>query len=489
MTLRTKTTPTILTSAEIDDYRSNWWIRSNKIGSDTMPIRHKSDFKQALCTLQQLKEKEAQRNQRWHTVHLLRGGVGTSLGGLLISMKVTMEMNQVLIEQSNLFFKWLEQYFQGMIFLEFIYFLTVGSFTADSGSTVTDGECKLHASNAAGIRCKTCEKMATSISGKNYYSMTTMRIGYEKTDRKVELCTSGEHSTIRTSIDNMYACVTRHCTDVNDDMHACVTPHDATLHWTHPLSAMHSSQIVILISSTQLAQDLSLAFSYHPHGHPRACGLLALTFYFYFPLFQPSLFFFLFLFLTNKKFMANLYNSAKEKCTHQWRPLLPHRLWAQSQRYPGLTKLQSYTTPTADPDYDDATLEDMLLSSASSASLSLSYEKICLSICRPSSMSDGTGQTVGVGQEHPGEHESSEAQIRTLLGEKKQKVLAKCHARVSHHEISSNSSRRRATTSSRTTIAAQFGISWISSKKSHWNGRIKEVSEFYIRHCGKTKAH
>ena len=56
-----------LTPAEIDDYRSNWWIRSNKIGSDTMPIRHRSDFKQALSTLRQLKNKEdeAQRNQRW----------------------------------------------------------------------------------------------------------------------------------------------------------------------------------------------------------------------------------------------------------------------------------------------------------------------------------------------------------------------------------------------------------------------------------------
>ena len=56
-----------LTPQEIDNYKSNWWIRSNKIGSDTMPIRHRSDFKQALSTLRQLKEKEeeAQRNQRW----------------------------------------------------------------------------------------------------------------------------------------------------------------------------------------------------------------------------------------------------------------------------------------------------------------------------------------------------------------------------------------------------------------------------------------
>ena len=36
----------------------------------------------------------------------------------------------------------------------------------------------------------------------------------------------------------------------------------------------------------------------------------------------------------------------------------------------------------------------------------------------------------------PDEHESSEAQIRTLLGEQKQTVLAECHARrVSHHEL------------------------------------------------------
>ena len=56
-----------LTPEEVYNYKSEWWIRSNKIGSDTLPIRHRSDFKQALSTLRQLKEKEdeAQRNQRW----------------------------------------------------------------------------------------------------------------------------------------------------------------------------------------------------------------------------------------------------------------------------------------------------------------------------------------------------------------------------------------------------------------------------------------
>ena len=55
-----------LTPQEYNNYKSIWWIRSNKIGSDTMPMRHRSDFKQALSTLWQLKEEEeAQRNQRW----------------------------------------------------------------------------------------------------------------------------------------------------------------------------------------------------------------------------------------------------------------------------------------------------------------------------------------------------------------------------------------------------------------------------------------
>ena len=73
---------------------------------------------------------------------------------------------------------------------------------------------------------------------------------------------------------------------------------------------MHSSQIVILISSRHMhhVSRFESRLSYHPHGHPRACVLFALTFSFYFLLFLPSLF----LFLTDKKFMANLYNSAKE---------------------------------------------------------------------------------------------------------------------------------------------------------------------------------
>ena len=35
--------------------RGNWWIRSNLVGSDTMPVRHRLDFKEALSTLRRLR--------------------------------------------------------------------------------------------------------------------------------------------------------------------------------------------------------------------------------------------------------------------------------------------------------------------------------------------------------------------------------------------------------------------------------------------------
>ena len=55
-----------LTPEEIRVYRNNWWIRSNFVGSDTMPVRHRPDFKQGLSTLRQLKDQEdAAHQQRW----------------------------------------------------------------------------------------------------------------------------------------------------------------------------------------------------------------------------------------------------------------------------------------------------------------------------------------------------------------------------------------------------------------------------------------
>ena len=48
----------IATEEELNVYRGNWWIRSNFVGSDTMPVRHRPDFKKALSTLHRLKKVE-----------------------------------------------------------------------------------------------------------------------------------------------------------------------------------------------------------------------------------------------------------------------------------------------------------------------------------------------------------------------------------------------------------------------------------------------
>ena len=48
----------IATEEIIDVYRCNWWIRSNLVDSDTMPIRHRLDCKKALSTLYRLKKTE-----------------------------------------------------------------------------------------------------------------------------------------------------------------------------------------------------------------------------------------------------------------------------------------------------------------------------------------------------------------------------------------------------------------------------------------------
>ena len=55
-----------LTPQEYYHHKSNWWLFSNKTGSNTVPVEHRSGFKQVLSTLQQLKQKEGtRRNQQW----------------------------------------------------------------------------------------------------------------------------------------------------------------------------------------------------------------------------------------------------------------------------------------------------------------------------------------------------------------------------------------------------------------------------------------
>ena len=45
-----------LTVQEYLHYKNKWWLHSKKQGSNTMPLRHRSDFKQAVSTLQRLQQ-------------------------------------------------------------------------------------------------------------------------------------------------------------------------------------------------------------------------------------------------------------------------------------------------------------------------------------------------------------------------------------------------------------------------------------------------
>ena len=93
----------IATEEELNVYRSNWWIRSNFVGSDTMPVRHRADFKEALSTLRRLKNQEDQANyQNWWRSSLPRlGGTGKIPGGIL-HLSITATMDPALIDHGNL---------------------------------------------------------------------------------------------------------------------------------------------------------------------------------------------------------------------------------------------------------------------------------------------------------------------------------------------------------------------------------------------------
>ena len=102
---------------------------------------------------------------------------------------------------------------------------------------------------------------------------------------------------------------------------------------------------------------------------------------------------------------------------------------------PGLAAaLLSDKVFSADPDYDDATLEDMLHQVHRPQVDHSVREDLSVSLSS-SSMFDRTGRPVGDRSGQPSEHKNSEAQIRTLLDEQKQIVLAVCQARISQHEF------------------------------------------------------
>ena len=96
--------------------------------------------------------------------------------------------------------------------------------------------------------------------------------------------------------------------------------------------------------------------------------------------------------------------------------------------------LLSNKVSSADPDYDDATLEDMLHQAHRAQAYHSLREDLSVSLSS-SSMSDRTGRPVGDRPGRPGEHRNSEAQIRTLPDNQKEQIFAECQARINQHEF------------------------------------------------------
>ena len=108
-----------LTEQEYFHHKSKLRLHSKKQGSSTMPLRHRSNFKQAWSTLQRLQQEAGEEPQVLscshkhngrHEVHLLHGGIGKVHGGLLIFPKIKKEMRQVLKERVSCWLQYLEQF-------------------------------------------------------------------------------------------------------------------------------------------------------------------------------------------------------------------------------------------------------------------------------------------------------------------------------------------------------------------------------------------
>ena len=274
----------------------------------------------------------------------------------------------------------------------------------------------------------------------------------------------------------------------------------------HPLSVVHNFLGSVVVSSSShtctLAQDVR-AIHIIPHGHPRVCDLFALILPFYFLLYFPSLF----LFLNYMKSVVNLHNSANESMDASDDHLLST---GYEPKAPWLLRDHS-RAPRAAPELAGAPLQQSLycgprlrwrhtrrhaLSSTSSESLSLFTRRlVCQSVVSlsSSSTSDRTGRPVLNRSGQPGEHRSSEAQIRTLLDDQQEQILAECQARICQHEFQAARAEEVQQRDQRLLqgllLQQKLEFSWSSSKKSHRNGRTKEVSELCIRHYGKTKLH
>ena len=189
-----------------------------------------------------------------------------------------------------------------------------------------------------------------------------------------------------------------------------------------------------------MAQDVEV-LSCHFHVHDHLCVLFTLLLPFHFLLHLPPFSFFL-KYLTS---VVNLHNSANERMdsTDEFSLSISYEPKAHDfyetavEPYMQLLDsppLFSNNVSSVDPDYDNATLEDMHHQAHRAQAYHSLREDLSVGLSS-SSMSDRTVRPVGDRPGRPGELRNAEAQVRTLLEDQTEQILAECQARIFQHEF------------------------------------------------------
>ena len=204
------------------------------------------------------------------------------------------------------------------------------------------------------------------------------------------------------------------------------------------------SCLYIVTRTRTVAQVMSL--SHHPHGHVHVSFSPRLALPFYFTHFLPHSFHF----LLHLKFVDyNLLRTPHK----EGMDLSDEFLLSTGYEPNGFDSKETSVEPymqlldspnnvsSADPDYDDAALEDMLHQAHRAHAYHSLREDLSVSLSS-SSMSDRTRRPVGDRTGRPVEQRNQEAQMTTLLNKRKEPNLAECQARINKHEFQAAYDRR-----------------------------------------------
>ena len=147
-----------LTPQEYSLYKSNWWLHSSKQGSNTMPLRHRPDFKQALSTLQRLQHEAGEEPQVPSYSYKPQQWKARFMVDSLSFRKSRRRCTKYWVNGATCCLQyWAKKNSSEKDFHEFnlfCYSLIVYSWRR---STVTDGGCKHNTSNDPFSRCKSVQ--------------------------------------------------------------------------------------------------------------------------------------------------------------------------------------------------------------------------------------------------------------------------------------------------------------------------------------------